>query len=306
MSMPLLLSAPMLAALSSTNPCGMSHSDPSASRCTRLQKVGSAGSPQVTMIRCEPITPTAPFSVMSNQSAVSVSPRRKRGSRTRPMALVVAVSGSSPRLPPPMPLYPNPESGCSRMWPYCAAVTPLAAHCSRLALGVRPAQGSTAKLSWNGNPYSSCTLGARTALWLLARKRTPRTNDSSPPSFQLDELTRLSALRYQDRRYPPSTTRLSISRWVIRGMRASPNNSLTEVAPLKGRIGVPRPTTSALRKCSSGSSDSLSLRYSAPTLSPGACSAHGLRIPQLPRSAVRDALATCSLTSPARRVVSAK
>jgi hypothetical protein len=70
-----------------------------------------------------------------------------------PYEYVSAFSGSSCGLPPTRPLYC--PAGFERMRPYCAAVTPEFAHCSKLAVGsslvvalVRsPAQGSLVPFS---------------------------------------------------------------------------------------------------------------------------------------------------------------
>src|SRR5689334_50151 len=88
---------------------------------------------------------------------------------TTPSVQLFDFSGFRLVLPPKMPLYWPAK--LSVMWPYWLAVTPVRAHCSSVAVGVAPAQGSES-LSYRPMALaenSSMMFGARVALWALAR-----------------------------------------------------------------------------------------------------------------------------------------
>src|SRR5260370_31169061 len=99
-----------------------------------------------------------------------------------PNEVVRAVSGVRPGLPPVNPLYCWAVFG--RMWPYCAAVTPVRAQAAAENEGVVPAHGSvlpSRTTDWGAN--NSTTFGARTARWNVPRKRTSETGAHSTPNL---------------------------------------------------------------------------------------------------------------------------
>src|SRR5260221_11396694 len=100
------------------------------------------------------------------------------GVSTNPIVTVSAVSGFRLGLPPVTTLTVD----CGAMLPYCAAVTPLRAHCAAESVGVEPAHGSVRLVCPNTRDVnSSYAFGARTARLMLPRARTRLMGAHSRP-----------------------------------------------------------------------------------------------------------------------------